>query len=196
CALPISARGRLLRQNLTESLVLTLSGSILGLGAAAAGSRVLGLVLPIHLPSFSPLSVDGKVLLFAAAVTVGTAIVLALVPLAESRGRASAALLKGGMATTPSSGRRRLGGWLVGAEVGFAALLLVGAGLLLRSLARLTDADPGFRSDHLLTMRFYVPDRELPGDGRNRFGPELARRIAEMPGVQCAAVTMIEPFEW
>jgi putative ABC transport system permease protein len=191
-----AARGRLLRQNLTESLVLTLSGAILGLAAAAAGSRVLGLVLPIHLPSFSPLSVDGQVLLFAAAVTIGTAIVLALVPLAESRGRTSAEVLKGGAATTPGSGRRRLGGWLVGAEVGFAALLLVGAGLLLRSLARLTDADPGFRTDHLLTMRFYVPDRAFPGDGRSRFGPELARRISELPGVQSAAVTMIEPFEW
>jgi putative ABC transport system permease protein len=191
-----AARGRLLRQNLTESLILSLAGSALGLTAAAAGLRFFGLILPIQLPSFSPLTVDGKVLLFAAALTTGTAIVLALVPLAESRGQVSAELLKSGLSATPGSGRRRLGGVLVGAEVGLAALLLVGAGLLLRSLARLTDADPGFRPDRLLTMRFYVPDRAFPGDGRNRFGPDLARRISEVPGVESAAVTMIEPFAW
>jgi len=191
-----AARGRLIRQNLTESLLLALAGSSLGLAAATAGVRVLGIVLPIQLPSFSPLTVDGGVLAFAAALTAGTAIVLALVPLAESRGRASAELLKGGPAATQGLRRKRLGDLLVGAEVGFAALLLVAAGLLLRSLANLTDADPGFRPDHLLTMRFYVPDRPFSGDGRNRFGPDLARRISELPGVESAAVTMIEPFEW
>ena len=191
-----AARGRLVRQSLTESLLLALAGSTLGLAAATAGVRVLGIVLPIRLPSFSPLTVDGGVLAFAAALTGGAAILLALVPLAESRGRASAELLKGGPAATQGLRRKRFGDLLVGAEVGFAALLLVGAGLLLRSLANLTSADPGFRPDHLLTMRFYVPDRAFPGDGRNRFGPDLARRISELPGVQSAAVTMIEPFEW
>jgi putative ABC transport system permease protein len=73
---------------------------------------------------------------------------------------------------------------------------MIGAGLMLRSLAHLLTDSPGFRPDHLVTLRFYVPDRKYEGDGRNRFGPELAERIAQFPGVQSAAATFIDPFLW
>jgi predicted permease len=89
-----------------------------------------------------------------------------------------------------------MGRVLVASEVALALVLMIGAGLLLKSLSRLLEDNPGFRPDHLVTLRFYVPDRTYEGDKRNRFGPELAERIAQFPGVESAAATMIDPFLW
>jgi predicted permease len=91
---------------------------------------------------------------------------------------------------------RQTGRLLIVSEVALALVLMIGAGLMLRSLAHLLTDSPGFRPDHLVTLRFYVPDRKYEGDGRNRFGPELAERIAQFPGVDSAAATFIDPFLW
>jgi putative ABC transport system permease protein len=91
---------------------------------------------------------------------------------------------------------RGIGRVLIASEVALALVLMIGAGLLLKSLSHLLADNPGFRPDHLVTLRFYVPDRKYEGDGRNRFGPELAERIAHFPGVESAAATFIDPFLW
>jgi putative ABC transport system permease protein len=104
--------------------------------------------------------------------------------------------LKEGAKGSMGARGRKLGSVLVSGEVALSLILLIGAGLLLQSVVRMLTADPGFRSDHLATMRFYVPDRPFQGDGRNRFGPNLAESIASVPGVQSAAVTFIDPFLW
>ena len=191
-----ATNGRLLRQLLTESLLLALAGAALGLVLAGWGLDAFVPLLPLNLPSFAAIHLERYVLLFACFVAIGSGVLVGALPtLAMSRIELAEALkegAKGGMGARS----RRLGGVLVSAEVALSLILLVGAGLLGQSLIRMLTTNPGFRPDHLATMRFYVPDRPFRGDGRNRFGPNLAAFIAALPGVQSAAVTFIDPFLW
>jgi predicted permease len=104
--------------------------------------------------------------------------------------------LKESVKSSTSLRGRQTGRLLIVSEVALALVLMIGAGLMLRSLAHLLADSPGFQPDHLVTLRFYVPDRKYEGDGRNRFGPDLAELIAQFPGVESAAATFIDPFLW
>jgi len=191
-----AGRGRLLRQFLTEALLLSAAGALTGFLLAAWGLDLLVSILPLSFPSFARIRLDGGVLAFTSLLMLGTAVLLGVLPaFGAGRENLQDALKEGakGMAGRPG---QRLRGLLVVSEVALALLLLAGAGLLLKSLGRLVEANSGFRPDHLLTMRFYVPDRKYDSDGRNRFGPELAQRIAALSGVESAAVTFIDPFKW
>ena len=191
-----AGRGRLLRQFLTEALLLSVAGALAGFLLAAWGLDLLVSILPVSFPSFTRIHLDGGVLAFTSLLMLGTAVLLGVLPaFGAGRENLQDALKEGAKGTAGRHGRR-LGGLLVVSEVALALLLLAGAGLLLKSLGRLLEANPGFRPDHLLTLRFYVPDRKYDGDGRNRFGPELAQKIAALPGVESAAVTFIDPFKW
>ena len=187
---------RLLRQTLTESVVLCVTGAAAGVLAARLALPLLVRAIPVPLPSFASPRLDPAVLAFSLGLALATAVLLGFLPTLSRSDRSPNELLKEGATSTTGRASRRTGGILVGAEVAFAVILLVGAGLLVKSLVRLLHADPGFRADHLVTLRFYVPNRTFLGDGRNRFGPDLADRIGEIPGVDSAAVTMIEPFQW
>ena len=187
---------RLLRQLLTESLLLAFAGTAVGLALAAWGLNALIHLLPLTLPSFAGIHLDGSVLLFACVLAAGAGVLVGILPALGTSRIALAESLKEGAKGSMSARGRKLGSLLVSAEVALSLILLIGAGLLLQSVVRMLTADPGFRSDHLVTMRFYVPDRPFQGDGRNRFGPNLAESIASVPGVQSAAVTFIDPFLW
>ena len=188
--------GRLLRQLLTESLLLAFAGAALGLALAAWGLDAFVRLLPLSLPSFAAIHLERNVLLFACFVAIGSGVLVGALPaLGMSRMVLTETLKEGAKGSMGARGRR-LGGVLVSAEVALSLILLVGAGLLLQSLIRMLTANPGFGPDHLVTIRFYVPDRPFLGDARNRFGPDLAASIASVPGVNSAAVTFIDPFIW
>jgi predicted permease len=187
---------RLLRQLLTESLLLSFAGTALGLALAAWGLDALIHLLPVTLPSFAGIRLDGSVLLFSSILAAASGVLVGILPaLGISRISLAESLKEGAKGSMGARGRK-LGSALVSAEVALSLILLIGAGLLLQSVVRMLTSDPGFRADHLVTMRFYVPDRPFQGDGRNRFGPNLAESIASVPGVQSAAVTFIDPFLW
>ncbi len=187
---------RLLRQLLTESLLLSFAATALGLALAAWGLDALIHLLPVTLPSFAGIRLDGSVLLFSSILAAASGVLVGILPALGTSRISLAESLKEGAKGSMGARGRKLGSALVSAEVALSLILLIGAGLLLQSVVRMLTSDPGFRADHLVTMRFYVPDRPFQGDGRNRFGPNLAESIASVPGVQSAAVTFIDPFLW
>ena len=191
-----ATNGRLLRQLLTESLLLSFAGTALGLVLAAWGLSALVHLLPVTLPSFALIHLNGRVLLFSSVLAAGSGVLVGILPAVGTSRISLAESLKEGAKGSMGSRGRKLGSLLVSAEVALSLILLIGAGLLLQSVVRMLTADPGFRADHLVTLRFYVPDRPFQGDGRNRFGPNLAESIASVPGVQSAAATFIDPFIW
>lgn len=191
-----AGRGRLIRQFLTESLLLTFAGALAGVALAYWGLDLLVSVLPVTFPSFTQVRLDGGVLFFAFTLAAGTALLLTILPVLNSAKTDVNESLKESVKSSTSLRGRQTGRLLIVSEVALALVLMIGAGLMLRSLAHLLADSPGFQPDHLVTLRFYVPDRKYEGDGRNRFGPELAERIAQFPGVESAAATFIDPFLW
>jgi len=191
-----AGRGRLVRQFLAESFLLTMAGAGTGLALSFWGLDLLVSVLPLSFPSFARAHLDGGVLAFAFVLASGTAMLLAAFPAASSAHRNVHESLKETAKSSAGLRGRRMGRVLIAGEVALALVLMIGAGLLLKSLSHLLTDNPGFRPDHLVTLRFYVPDRKNEADERNRFGPELAERIAQFPGVESAAATFIDPFLW
>jgi len=191
-----AGRGRLIRQFFAESLLLTLGGALAGVALAFWGLDLLVSVLPVTFPSFTHVSLDSGVLFFVFVLAAGTALLLTILPVLNSARADVNESLKESVKSSASLRGRQTGRLLIVSEVALALVLMIGAGLMLRSLGHLLGDSLGFQPDHLVTLRFYVPDRKYEGDGRNRFGPELAERIAQFPGVKSAATTFIDPFLW
>jgi predicted permease len=188
-------RSRLTRQLLTECLLLASLGAAVAIVLVKGGMAGLVSILPVSFPSFTSVRIDSEVLLFTCVLMAVVTALLAALP-AQSIGRRDLQeSLKDAAKGSGGKRSRRLNSILVISEVALATVLLAGAGLLLKSFTKLMNDDPGFRADHLVTMRFYVPD-ELTGESRNRFGPELADYVATLPGVDSASTTFIDPFLW
>ncbi len=189
-------RGRLIGQLLAESLVLSLLGAALGVLLAYWGTRALVGLDPGALPRLGEVRIDGLVLLFALGAAVLTAAVFGLAPaLRLARPDLRRALVEGGR----SSGMRG-GGFLdrglVAGQVAVALVLLVGAGLLIRSFARLEGVDPGFRARGVLTARVSLPESRYPDDPRMReFWNGLLARLGKLPGVTAAGATSDLPLQ-
>ncbi len=178
---------RLIRQMLTESLLLAFIGGAVGLLIAAFGVDALRQLSPPELPRASAIGFDRNVFAFAAGVTTSIGLVVGLIPvLHASRGlnlqlQQSSRRAAGGHQTT----RRAL----VVAEVALALMLLIGAGLLLRSLERLFAISPGFDSSHLLTMQVHATGRRLDKDANDRFFARSLEAVRQVPGVTGAGFT-------
>lgn len=187
-------RTRLVRQLLTECIVLASAGAIAAICVVMASVRALVSLFPLTFPSYAVIHVDREVLAFTALLTLLSAGLLASLPAFSLGRRELHETLKEGGRSGGAQNRSTHSG-LVVAEVALAAVLLVGAGLLLKSFAQLIGGDTGFRPDHLVTLRFEVPV-QITGEARNRFGPDLAARISQMPEVESAGVTFVDPFVW
>ena len=183
-----ATRKRLAQQLLTESTVLALAGSLLGVALAIVSVPALVHHLPGDLPRASEIAVDGRVLAFTCLIAVLTGLLFGLVPLVQSKG-----LKLGGRGI--AVGQSRLRGALVVAQVSVALVLLVGAGLMTRSLRALLQVSPGFRTANILTARFSLPPRYTNGykfgtaqhREITRFQRELMDRVRGIAGVQSAA---------
>ncbi|MCU1267069.1 MAG: efflux pump, inner rane subunit [Acidobacteria bacterium] len=178
---------RLLRQSLTESLLLALAGGALGLVVAGWGMQAALSVLPTTLPRAAEVGLDSRVLIFTVLISLFTGIISGLAPaLKTSRWRLSETLKEGGRG---ASSRSRAQGALVAVEMALAVVLLIGAGLMIRSLSALWNVDPGFRSDSVLTFSLSLsPAMNAAGPGATRAAlRELSDRISSTPGVRAAS---------
>lgn len=183
-----ASRGRLLRQSLTESILLAMVGCALGLLLAEWGTRAALGVLPTTLPRAEEIGLDGRVLLFTAAISLLTGILSGLAPaLKTSYWRLSETLKEGGRGA--SGERSRAQGIFVAVEMALALVLLIGAGLMVRSINALWDVDPGFRTDNVLTFNLNLPPSTQSADPaalRNTLR-ELSDAINSVPGVRAAS---------
>ncbi|UCC71034.1 MAG: ABC transporter permease [Gemmatimonadota bacterium] len=189
-------RTRLLRQLLTESLVLGLLGGGLGLLLAVWGVEALVRAAPGDVPRLSEIGVHGTALLFTLLVSLLTGGAFGLLPaLQASKPDLHETLKEGGRAASQGRQRRRLSESLVVAEVALALVLLCGTGLLLKSLLRLQDVDPGFRPQNLLVMQLSLPDTRYAEEERQAaFVRDVIARVDRLPGVSSAAMVLALPF--
>jgi predicted permease len=183
-----AGRWRLLRQLLTESMLLAITGGGLGLLLAAWGTQAAISALPTALPRADEISLDARVLLFTAAVSLLTGVLSGLAPaLKTSQWRLSETLKEGGRGA--SGGRHRAQGILVAVEMALALVLLIGAGLMIRSMSALWDVDPGFRPDNVLTFGLTFPPsmRTASPEASRASLRELSDKLNSIPGVRAAS---------
>jgi predicted permease len=191
-----AARGRLVRQLLVESLLLALLGGgagVLVAWAGVAGLRALG---PGSVPRLAEATVDAKILGFALVLSLCTGLLFGLLPaLRASRADLGEVMKEGGRGTAGGPARERLRGTLIVAEVALSFALLIGAGLLLRSLERLLAVDKGFDAEHVMTSYLLLPFNSYPeGHQQAAFFREVRERVQALPGVQAAALVSDIPL--
>jgi putative ABC transport system permease protein len=184
-------RGRLVRQLLTESVLLSLAGGALGVLFALWGLRVLVASLPANVPRADEIHLDGTVLAFTAGIALLTGLVFGLAPAFKIATADVHEPLKEGGRGTVGAGHHRLRNTLVVAEISLALVLLVGAGLLLRSFYRVLQADGGFRPDGVLTAGVPLPQARFDDHAkRAAFLERVLETVRALPGVQAASATM------
>jgi putative ABC transport system permease protein len=183
-------RGRIVRLMLTESVLLSLLGAAVGVGLAFWSLDAISALAPQDTHGFHELRLDGTVLGFTLLMSVLTGVIFGLAPAWHAAGRnLNEALSSGGRSI--SSGPQWLRSGMVVGEVALALILLAGAGLMIRSLSVLMSVDPGFRTDHLLT----VQTASGSAAAARSFGNELLARVERLPGVQSASISSGLPME-
>jgi predicted permease len=182
---------RLLRQSLTESILLALAGGGLGLLLAALGTRAILNALPAGLPRADEIGLDALVLLFTAAISLLTGILAGLAPALKTSQWRLAETLKGG-GRCAGGGRYRAQGLLVAVEMALALVLLIGAGLMIRTLSALWNVDPGFQPDNVLTFGLSFPPsmRSASPEAKRASLRDLSDRLNELPGVKAASFSL------
>lgn len=181
-----ASRHRIVRQLLAESALLASVGGVLGAALGFAGTRLLVRMAPSGTPRIEHVALDARVLVFTAIASLGAAIVFGLLPaLRASRTDVQAALKEGGRSGDGAAHGRPLRSALVVVQVALALVMLVGAGLLLRTFQQLNAVDLGFRTERLLTVSLNLPgSRYADGTDQVAFYQELERRLRALPGVE------------
>ena len=191
-----AGRGRIAAQLLSESILLALAGGALGTALARGGIDLLARFGPTNLPGMSRAAVDGRLLLFTLAVSIGGGLLFGLAPALQALDtNVNAVLTEGGRGGTAGRGGRRLRNALVVFEVALAVVVLIGGGLLMRSFVRLRAADPGFQPEGLLTFRLPLAGGRNAAPGRRAaFVDEVEERIAALPGVRAVGAVNALPL--
>jgi putative ABC transport system permease protein len=181
----------LLRQAILESLVLSLSGGILGLAIAALALRVGKNLLPESLPRLSEIALNWQVVGFALLLGIITGLLCGSVPaFAALRTNVNANLKEGGRSGTTGGAHARLRSTLVVAEIAIALVLLTASGLLLRSFEKMRSVDLGYKPEHVTTAAYSLPRKEYATQASvNSFNNELVRRLRQIPGVEAVGLT-------
>jgi putative ABC transport system permease protein len=190
-------RSRIVRQLLVESLLIAVIAGVLGSFAAWASTRWLGSAGPsAGLPRLTELSVDLRVFGFALAAALTAGVLFGLLPAFQaSRAQVSDTLKEGTRSASGGPARQRLRSALVIAEVALSVVLLIGAGLLIRSFWRLQQVQPGFQTERIVTMRVNLPQTSYSNNAKSRgFYERLLPRLAAMPGVQAIATASSVPL--
>jgi putative ABC transport system permease protein len=189
-----AGRARLTRQLLIESIALATGGAVLGVAMAWSGTRTLVGLAPPGIPGLAGVHVDLRALAFATVITVATGIGVGLAPALTLAGNKSG-LLAGGAASRTTRGRGQLQRMMIATELALSVILLVGAALLVRTLDRITQVNPGFRADHLLAVRATLPRSMFFDTTASRIFYEAALvRLAALPGVTAVTAASQLPF--
>jgi len=191
-----AGRSRVVRQLLTESLLLALLGGSVGLLLAVWGVDLLVSFGPENIPRLKEVGIDGRVLGFTLGLALLTGVIFGLAPaLQTSRIDLNEALKEGGRTSAGMPGRHRLGSLLVVAEIALAMMLLVGAGLLVQSFVRLQQVAPGFDPAHSLAMEINLSQSKYKPPQRTAFLQQTIEHIKTLPGVQFAGATHRLPLK-
>ncbi|HWD00437.1 MAG TPA: ABC transporter permease [Candidatus Sulfopaludibacter sp.] len=188
--------GRLVRQLLTESLVLALAGGICGLAVAALAVPAMAAQLPAGFPRIREIGMDGEVLWFTFGMSLLTGVLFGLAPAAGSARRDLAqAIREGGNRGGSGVAHKRAGRLLVVAEIAAVLVLMVGAGLVLRSLIRLSSVNPGFQPHGVVAWQMNLPSSRYPDPPAQRaFYRRVLEQVRSLPGVESASLVQPLPF--
>lgn len=191
-----AGRARLVRQLLTESAVLALLGGGAGLWVGVIGVRLLRWLVPPSLPQLQTISVDSSVLVFTIAVTGVVSILSGVLPaLGMSKPDINESLKRTGLRMAGARGGQKLRKLLATAELALALVLLVGAGLLLRSFTLLSNVDPGIDPHHILTARLKLPEAKYSKREQQRaFLQQVLQKLRGLPGVEEAGLANAMPL--
>ena len=191
-----ASTSRIFAQMLTESLVVSVLGGLFGLGVAFAGVRGIGRLIPAALLPGGTVGLNIPVLFFTAGIVLLAALVFGITPaLRWNRTDVQSELKDGNRSSSASTAHSRVRGALVITEAALALVLLVGAGLMMKSLYRLLHVDPGFRPNQLLTMTISLrPDQYSKDAAVRNFWQQVLQRVRELPGVESAAVATHTPM--
>jgi predicted permease len=189
-----ASRVRIVRQLVTESLLLSLAGAAIGVGAASWAIAALVRLYPQNLPRLSQVSVDYRVLLFSLAAAIGSAVLFGLFPALQATKINLEESLREGARAGSSARHQQFRRSLVMAETALGVVLLVGAGLLIRSFDRLARVDPGFNSHNVLTLNFDLTSAKYDIDKTDQFVREFFSRLNTQPGIASAAGTAQLPM--
>ena len=180
---------------LTETAIVVIAGAVLGVAAFAFSKDILISLLPLDFPAFATPQADLQLIAYTITAVLFTVLAMTLVPVWQlSRRDPQSALASGGRAEIGGQDRTRTVFAIV--EIALAVTLTIGAGLIVKSLWQLQQVDPGFRPDHLVTLRFDVPNGKYEGAARLALADAVAERMRSVPGVESAAVTSVDPFVW
>ena len=198
-----ATRRRLLRQFITESVLLAAIGGAVGMGLAAAGAHFLLALFPndvanLNIPKVTAIPIDRGVLLFALSITLLTTFLFGIVPVLKAmRTNADAAIKDSERGSTASRWSGRLRSAVVVFEVSLSLMLLTSAGLFVTSFQRVVNADLGFNPDRVLSLQVFLPEDRYPPVNeakRRQFVNETVRRLSALPGVESAAATNFLPL--
>lgn len=183
-----AGRGSLVRQLITESVLLAMVGGIAGIGLAYVVLELMLAYLGLNLPAYSQVTIHGRVLLLSFLGATATGFLFGLAPALHTVGQGLASRLRAGARASDGTKGRRLRSTLVVVEVALALVLLIGAGLFLSSFGALLDADPGFDADHALTVELALSERARPTPAQqSAFFDQALERIRNLPGVVAAS---------
>ena len=191
-----AGRWRLVRQFLIESITLSGAGGMLGVFVAVWSLQIITAIKPANLPNIDRVAIDGPVLAYALGLSVLTGLIFGLFPaLQASQADLGETLKETGRSNTGGVSRGRVRNALIAAEIAISLVLLIGAGLLIGSLVRLRKVDPGFRSDHVLSLFINLPVSKYPKPEQAiEFHHRLLAALQNTTGVQAAAVSSFVPF--
>jgi predicted permease len=191
-----ASKGRLIRQFLTESVLLAVIGTALGVAIAVGSVKALVAAAPVELPRLAGIGLDLRMLLFATTLALLTAIAFGVIPaMLMARGDMQRPLKESGRGGDGGGARRRARSTLVVAEIGLAVMLLVGAALLARSFQRLVQQDPGFRAAHAVTAKVELPYSYTDFAKIAEFYDRLLTSVRAQPGVSLAGASNFLPLD-
>ena len=197
--------GRLARQHIVENTILLLLASALGVFVATLALRVLLLAAPADIPRLAEVAIDARVLLVVLSIAITVAFVFGLVPLAQARRTDLQTVLKTeeGRGTTGGREGSAARSFLMAGEIALAVVLVIGAGLLIKSFWRLQQVSPGFDAEHVVKAEFQLPGTRYPMDFKlfphfkeiQQFNASLLERVSALPGVESATIAGNHPLD-
>ena len=190
-----ASRWRIVRQLLTESVVLSVLSGAIGLALSLWLIKLLVAISPPNSPRFNEITINWQVFLFTFGVTILAGFLFGLVPaLQTSRTDLNETLKESGRTGAPGATRNRIGGILIVSEVALSFVLLACAGLLIKSFMHLRDVSPGFEADNMIAVRMAFPDKYETGEQRTQLLQQLEDGVKAVPGVQSAGAVLSLPL--